>query len=164
MQFVKEGILEYKMYIKTIILFFICFISNSQINNLRVTYKVTMSVDENFVENKEIKELYEKAINESKNSFFKLLVSNEESFFEIEKGISNGVQNAFISYNGSVYKKLNETYVYKNVSSPTLGNYLLKIEQKKFDWILHQETKEISGILCYKATCIETIKNPKGTF
>jgi GLPGLI family protein len=136
-----------------------------QIQNAKIEYGITIETFEGLEKTTHLKKSYGKAIESAKYLDFTLYISQENSLFTINDALS-------IEDDGYFYAKLVSGYkgdIYQNkknslsVISNEFGNFILKKEAKT-DWVLINETKEIEGFLCFKATSVNTIDNGKGIF
>lgn len=66
----------------------------------------------------------------------------------------------FSGYYGVVFQ--DNEFSYSEINGE-MGKFIIKKETKK-NWILLNETKEINGFVCYKATSAKTVENGVGVF
>ena len=149
--------------IKILLLF--CFVSClGQVKNGTVEYGLSIEMLEGLRDNGPFKKLYSEAVNNAQYLTFNLLFDKQNSFFSLNKGLEIGENNNQLAIVASGYKGV--IYQTKDFALSELdksfGNFLLKNEL--YEWTLVNETKEIQGFLCYKATAIKTIINTKGNF
>ena len=149
----------------TIITFFSFFSFFGQIQNGKIEYNVNIEMLEGLNEGGALKRQYTEAVENAKYLSFTLLFDKENALFSINEGL--GVENTDLFMTKLTAGYINEVYQKKEFSlsevGKVFGNYLLKKEAIK-DWELVNETKEIEGFLCYKATSTKVVVNPKGTF
>lgn len=104
-------------------------------------------------------------MNNAKYLSFTLLFDKENAVFSSNEGLGVGNGDVFMSKISAGY--MNEVYQNKDFSLTAVDkifeDYLLKTEAIK-DWILVNESKEIEGFVCYKATSVKIVINRKGTF
>ena len=144
---------------KTTLLLFFVSISFSQ-NNLAVTYKVKIEDEKDlFSSNTTLRNYFVKAIQNSPLLEFKLICKKDMSklydstiFTNLDLSQKQTLLS-FSSYSGIIYDEKN--FLYKQ--SMILGNNIFLKKEKKNDWVLQNETKEINGFLCYKATSTNKI-------
>ena len=144
---------------KTTLLLFFVSISFSQ-NNLAVTYKVKIEDEKDlFSSNTTLRNYFVKAIQNSPLLEFKLICKKDMSKFYDSTIFTNldlsqkQTLLSFSSYSGIIYDE--KKFLYKQ--SMILGNNIFLKKEKKNDWVLQNETKEINGFLCYKATSTNKI-------
>jgi GLPGLI family protein len=120
---------------------------------------------EGLKENGSFKRMYTEAVNNAKYLRFNLAFNGQNSVFSLNNGLvlgeENNTQSAIIAsgYKGTVYQSKESSY---SEIEKGFGNYLLINEP--VEWVLTNETKEIEGFLCYKATAVKIIINSSGTF
>ena len=143
----------------TLLLLFLLSISFSQ-NNLAVTYKVKIEDEKDlFSSNTTLRNYFVKAIQNSPLLEFKLICKKDMSKFYDSTIFTNldlsqkQTLLSFSSYSGIIYDE--KKFLYKQ--SMILGNNIFLKKEKKNDWVLQNETKEINGFLCYKATSTNKI-------
>lgn len=148
-----------------IIVFFVFITSFSQVQNGKIEYGLTIEMLEGLKEGGAFKRSYTGAVENAKYLSFTLLFDKENAVFSCNEGLGVGNEDVFISKVSAGY--MNEVFQYKDFSvsavNKIFGNYLLKTDAIK-DWVLVNETKEIEGFLCYKASSTKVVVNPKGTF
>jgi len=147
---------------------FILFCSFSvlgQIKNGIIEYSLNVEMLEGLKENGPFKRMYSEAVNNAKHLRFNLAFNGKNSVFSLNNGLvvgeENNTQSAIIAsgYKGTVYQSKEASY---SEIEKGFGNYLLINEP--VEWILTDETKEIEGFLCYRATAVKIIINSSGTF
>ena len=129
-------------------------------NNPIVLYRVTIQDEKNlFSNNTLLRNHFEKAITNSNLLEFKLICKDDSSkFYNISSLLDLDISQrqtllAFSSYNGEIYQKKDSLFC----NSILLGKTIFLRKSIKLDWFLHNETKEINGFLCYKATSTNKI-------
>jgi GLPGLI family protein len=140
---------------------FTCF---SQIRNGKIEYRANIEMLEGLKEGGAFKRQYSKAVENAKFLSFNLVFDGQSSVFTLNKGLAVGEVDIEIAAVASGYK--GEIYQTKDLSlseiDKAIGKYLLKNEVYK--WNLLNETKEIEGFICYKATSEKTVVNSVGVF
>lgn len=150
-----------KLFKVTILL--IGFTTFAQIKNGKVEYGVSIEMIDGFKGTRAEKS-YNETISNAKYLSFILNFDKERAVFYSSEGLGVENQDLFMSKVSAGY--MNEVYQYKNYSLCAIfgfGNYVLKADAVK-DWTLENETKEIEGFLCYKATSTKKVNNGKGNF
>lgn len=145
------------------ILFFSAFISFGQVQNGKVEYGVSIEMIDGFKGTRAEKS-YSETISNAKYLSFILNFDKERAAFYSNEGLGVENQDLFMSKVSAGY--MNEVYQYKDYSLCAIfgfGNYVLKTDAVN-DWVLENETKEIEGFLCYKATSTKKVNNSKGNF
>ncbi|OUD36563.1 GLPGLI family protein [Flavobacterium sp. FPG59] len=151
-----------------LIQFFFFFVSLScwsQIKSGKIEYGLHISTFEGLEKTTVMKAAYVKAMKNAPFLNFELLFNVNESSFSLTEGLGlddDGVDYAkiFSSYKGIVYQ--DDVYTYSEINGDP-GNYLVK-KDKKIEWNLDNETKEINGFVCYKATAEKKVVNSVGIF
>ncbi|MFH6960100.1 GLPGLI family protein [Flavobacterium aquidurense] len=153
-----------KVILFVIISFFTLFSSIAQIKNGKIEYGVTIEMIDGF-KGGILEKPYTESMNNAKYLSFSLLFDKEYAVFSSNEGLGVGNGDGFMSKVSAGY--MNEVFQNKDFSLTTVykiyGDYLLKTEVIK-DWSLVNESKEIEGFLCYKATSTKVVVNSKGTF
>lgn len=142
------------------LIFFNCF---AQIQNGKIAYGVSIEMIEGF-KGTIMEKPYTESINNAKYLSFELLFNKESAIFSSNDGLEVGSQDVFMSKISAGY--MNEVFQYKDFSLCAVngfGNYLLKTDAVK-DWVLVNETKEIQGFLCFKATASKKGANTGAIF
>ncbi|MHC0444058.1 GLPGLI family protein [Flavobacterium sp. 3-218] len=137
--------------------------SFAQVQNGKIEYGVTIEMIE-ALKGGVIENSYRESINNAQYLSFTLLFDKENAVFSSNEGLGLGSQDVFMSKVTAGY--MNEVYQNKDFSLCAVygfGNYLLKTDAVK-DWVLENETKEIEGFVCYKATSTKKVNNGKGNF
>lgn len=150
-----------KLFKITILL--IGFNTFAQIKNGKVEYGVSIEMIDGFKGTRAEKS-YSETISNAKYLSFILNFDKERAAFYPNEGLGVENQDLFMSKVSAGY--MNEVYQYKDYSLCAIfgfGNYVLKTDAVK-DWTLENETKEIEGFLCYKATSTKKVNNSKGNF
>lgn len=145
------------------VFFFIAFTSFSQIQNGKIVYGVSIEMIEGF-KGTMVEKSYSESINNARYLSFTLNFDKERAVFIFDEGL--GINNSDLFFTKISAGYMNEVYQNKEFSLCQVngfGNYLLKTEAVK-DWVLENETKEIEGFLCYKATSTKKVNNGKGNF
>jgi GLPGLI family protein len=152
---------------KLLNLFFFMFAFNcfSQVTNGKIDYGLHISTFEGLEKTTMMKGAYAKAIENAPFLNFELLFNTTESYFSLKDGLGLDDQGyiyakLFSGYDGSVYQK--DDFSYSEINGE-IGNFLIKNDKRK-DWILMNETKQINGFVCFKATAVKTVENSKGIF
>ncbi|WP_439553783.1 GLPGLI family protein [Flavobacterium macrobrachii] len=140
----------------------------SQVNSAAIEYKIFMSQEEDKTLSGDMKEYYKLAVDGSKNVTFILNYSDNLAEFIKMNALNsndniNNLAQAFSGFLGNIYIDFNEGNSYQTYND-VLGNYVIKKEIKRYDWILTSETKIIEGFTCYKATAVDIVVNSAGTF
>ena len=151
-----------------IVYFFLCIVSTycvGQKSNGKIEYGLHISTFEGLEKTTRMKTAYVKAMENAPFLNFELLFNSNDSYFSLIKGLGlddQGVQYAklFSGYKGMVYQ--DEVFSYSEINGEP-GNYLIK-KDKKIEWSLESDTKEISGFVCYKATAVKKVVNSAGVF
>lgn len=154
----------------TYILLSFCSIVLAQ-QNLRVEYKLDLTIDEdlqNQIDNGTLgdflKSSLEREIEMSDDLIFSLVIQDTISRFylsDMKNSVEDKMENEFLfysSYGGEMFYFGNKVYSYNKYSQIYVYN--------DFDsnWNISSETKTINDLVCYKATNMRTIVNPKGVF
>ncbi|QSW90949.1 GLPGLI family protein [Flavobacterium endoglycinae] len=145
------------------IVFISSFISFGQVQNGKVEYGVSIEMIDGFIGTRAEKS-YGESISNAKYLSFSLNFDKERAIFSFNEGLAIDNSDLFMSKVAAGY--MNEVYQYKDFSLCAVfgfGNYVLKTDAIK-DWVLENETKEIEGFLCYKATSTKKVNNGKGSF
>jgi GLPGLI family protein len=140
-----------KIKLFSIISFFTFFLSPAQIQNGKIGYGVSIEMIEGF-KGTIMEKPYNESINNAKYLSFTLLFNKVNAVFSSDEGLEVEDKDVFMSKVSAGY--MNEVFQNKDFSLCAVngfGNYLLKTDAVK-DWVLVNETKEIEGFLCYKAT------------
>ncbi len=137
----------------------------SQIKSGKIEYGVHISTFEGLEKTTRMKAAYDKAMENAPFLNFELLINTKESSFSLTAGLGineDGLQYAklFSGYSGMIYQ--DDLYSYSEINGDP-GNYLIK-KDKKIEWNLENETKEINGFVCYKATSVKKVVNRVGVF
>ncbi|MBG6060315.1 GLPGLI family protein [Flavobacterium sp. CG_9.1] len=145
--------------------FLISFNCLSQINNGKIEYGLHISTFEGLEKTTRMKVAYVKAMENSPFINFELLFNSNESFFSIKDGLGLDDQGylyakLFSGYEGVIFQ--NEEFSYSEIKGE-IGKFLIKRNKRK-DWTLENETKEINGFVCFKATAVKTVINSAGVF
>ncbi len=148
-----------------LVFFFVSLSCWSQIKSGRIEYGLHISTFEGLEKTTAMKAAYVKAMKNAPFLNFELLFNVSESSFSLTEGLGlddDGVDYAkiFSSYKGMVYQ--DDVYSYSEINGDP-GNYLVK-KDKKIEWNLENETKEINGFVCYKATAVKKVVNSVGIF
>lgn len=147
-----------------ILFFFIIFKSSAQVENGKIKYGVSIEMLEGLKENGAFKKLYTDAVENAKYLSFTLNFNKERAVFSYNDDLTMEKTDVGLSKVSAGY--MNEVYQNKDFSLCAVngyGNYLLKTDALK-DWVLENETKEIEGFLCYKATSTKKVIRPEKTF
>ena len=140
------------------------FLSIAQIQNGKIEYGVSIEMIEGF-RGGILEKSYMESINNAKYLSFTLLFNKENAVFSSNEGLGGENQDVFMAKVSAGY--MSEVYQNKYFSLTPVdkiyGDYLLKTDATK-DWELVNESKEIEGFLCYKATSTKVVVNTKGTF
>jgi len=150
---------------KTIFIFtlFIVFISNAQINNIKITYDIKL-IEENFKntdspiyrrleDNAENTELIFEKYNDVSTCYLINNIEQDPVLYSLIDLFNPNFYNFTKKNNYSLY---NPNYIY------SASDYLLSTSIK-YIWEFSDETKEINGYLCYKGV-LKSIENSKGSF
>lgn len=148
-----------------LVFFFVSLSCWSQIKSGKIEYGLHISTFEGLEKTTVMKAAYVKAMKNAPFLNFELLFNVNESSFSLTEGLGlddDGVDYAkiFSSYKGMVYQ--DDVYTYSEINGDP-GNYLVK-KDKKIVWNLDNETKEINGFVCYKATAEKKVVNRMGVF
>lgn len=152
---------------KLIHLFFLLVSFNcfSQISNGKIEYGLHISTFEGLEKTTRMKVAYAKAMENTPFLNFEMLFNTNESYFSLKDGLGLDDQGYFYAklfsgYKGAIYQK--DEFSYSEIKGE-IGNFLIKNDKRK-DWILENETKEINGFVCFKATALKTVENSAGVF
>jgi GLPGLI family protein len=150
----------------TYLLIFILNFAFSQ-KNITIHYKVKIEDEKGlFSSNSTLRGHFEKAMSNANLLEFKLICKKDSSRFYVNSNLidldfsQKQILLSFSSYTGETYQIKNFLYCYSNL----LGNNIFYKKEIKKDWILHNETKEINGFLCYKATSVNRIEYGEKVF
>jgi GLPGLI family protein len=140
----------------------------SQMNSGKIEYRIFMSDEEDKTLTKDLKEYNKLAIEGSKMISFNLNFSDNKAEFISNNFLNSNETNnnlalVFSGFLGDIYIDLSEDFYFES-HNDVLGSYIVKKEFKKLNWQLTKETKEIDGIVCYKAISTEIIVNKYGEF
>ena len=96
---------------------------------------------------------------------FELHFNKNTSYFVLKDGLGLDDQGyvyakLFSGYKGAVFQ--DNMFSYSEINT-AIGKYTIK-KETKIDWLLMNETKEINGFICYKATAVKKVENSKGVF
>ena len=144
-------------------LFTLFIIENIYSQNIEVEYGVLFNI-ENIKEEKLKNSFFSKVINETKNQItYELIFNDSLSDFRIKEQLDlenfNKIKFAAgLIFEGECFYNKKSNVLIKNISD---YNLIIDIRHK---WEIYQESKEIDGYLCYKATTEKIINNTKGTF
>lgn len=148
-------------------LLFILFTLNciGQINNGRIEYGLHISTFEGLEKATMMKVAYEKAMESMSFLNFELHFNKNTSYFVLKDGLGLDDQGyvyakLFSGYKGAVFQ--DNMFSYSEINT-AIGKYTIK-KETKIDWLLMNETKEINGFICYKATAVKKVENSKGVF
>ena len=139
------------------------FNSFAQIQNGRIKYGVTIEMIEGF-KGSVLERLYTESMNNAKYLSFTLDFDKERAVFSYNDDLAVGNTDVGLSKVSAGY--MNEVYQNKEFSLCPVngfGKYLLKTDAIK-DWVLENETKEIEGFQCYKATSSKKVIHTEKTF
>jgi GLPGLI family protein len=146
-----------------------CFVFSQQ--NIRVEYKLDLTIDEDLqsqIDNGTLGNFLlnslEREIEISDDLIFSLVIQDTISRFylsDMKNSVEDKMENEFLfysSYGGEMFYFGNKVYSYNKYSQIYVYN--------DFDsnWNISSETKTINDLVCYKATNMRTIVNPKGVF
>ena len=113
--------------------------------------------------------LYQSAMENSKYLKFILNSDKKEQCFYLDKNLSKDDENinfakSFSGYTSNIYNEKKSEFFYQIYEDIFLGDFVIKKKKEKIKWELINETKMISGYLCYKAIYNEKTINQKGEF
>lgn len=150
---------------RIIVLFIFVGNLSAQTNSLSVNYSLHIGFDEGFSKNDVLKDYYALAQKGAQAVKFKLEANKSVSYFTMEDLIKNeeidfamAFSDASTSYFIDIDKGKKTRY-----ESGYFGEYMIE-SQETTNWRLENETKQIDGYLCYKATSEQVVVNSKGTF
>ena len=150
---------------RIIVLFIFVGNLSAQTNSLSVNYSLHIGFDEGFSKNDVLKDYYALAQKGAQAVKFKLEANKSVSYFTMEDLIKNeeidfamAFSEASTSYFIDIDKGKKTRY-----ESGYFGEYMIE-SQETTNWRLENETKQIDGYLCYKATSEQVVVNSKGTF
>lgn len=155
-----------KINYKLIIILFLATINYGQKSNIYVEYGVKIADDNgSFTKDKMFADTFTNAVTAANKLSFGLIITKKGSkFYEVDTGIEKShdmtMAKVYAKYMGVVYNIENQILK----ESQLLGNNIYTKEKKVENWMLTSESKLIDNYLCYKATNIYTVVNPKGTF
>ena len=115
---------------------------------------------------KELYEVLDKLNKSAEDITFKLDFNENESYFNINVGMSSDLKPGVISYAKNIISK-GKYYYNKNkdellVESSVYDKYtLIKSKPSSIKWKIHKETKIIDSYICTKATTTKIVKNRK---
>ncbi|MDP2160880.1 MAG: GLPGLI family protein [Flavobacterium sp.] len=143
-------------------------ISFSQSSTIQVTYKVAIENEEDmFKDHAQLRSYFEYSLKNSWKIKFILKVDQNGSYFfsttdnQFDKNNPNDrIMLGFTGSTGSIFC-INDS-IYTNVTY--LGKNIFERRAKKENWIIHQDTKNIDGYLCYKATNINKVESGDKVF
>lgn len=153
------------MHKLAIILLFSCSVIAQK--NIRVEYTAKVNPLEKKFDFDRLQQMFDYAVENDDNFRFELLISKKQSRFTnisvmpaSESPHLNNIALNFTGYVGEVYNF--EEAIYSECFG--CGTDVLLKRPKKENWVLTNETKEIDGYLCYKATNIYKVVGSEKTF
>jgi GLPGLI family protein len=139
--------------------------------NINVTYGLELTIDEDMqrkIDNRSLGDFLINSLNReldvSEDLVFSLIIKDTISRFylsEIKDSYKNNVENEFLffsSYIGELYYYQDKVFQYAKYEN------LYTFSDFDSNWQISNESKNINGYLCYKATNLKIVVNPKGTF
>ena len=153
------------MLVKIIVLFIFVGNLSAQTNSLSVNYSLHIGFDEGFSKNDVLKDYYALAQKGAQAVKFKLEANKSVSYFTMEDLIRNEEVDFAISFSEASTSYFTDIEQDKKTryESGYFGEYMMEY-QETTNWRLENETKQIDGYLCYKATSEQVVVNSKGTF
>lgn len=133
-------------------------------NNLLVDYEILFNratFDDVPNQSPEFVKMKNMILSAEDHLFFKLM-SDGKSFVFYRESINLNSEDRLLE---AVISSINPDQYFGNIVSNkifvlrTFNNQDYKIPFEKLNWQFHQETKEIEGFLCYKATALDRNKN-----
>lgn len=142
---------------KTVLL--ICFASFTFAQNIKATYKVTVTEKESYANEFE-RDFLSKTYNSVNRTNAYLLFNNSESMFYLDKNAiieNNLVKVIILSVKNSLYTDLNNklNYYYADSENFSVTDSILN------NWILSSKSKMINNLQCYEATLVHKYTNGK---
>lgn len=151
--------------IKIIILFFYFSSAFSQHSKVCVEYNMIINREENFLKGEHLGSYFQYAMDNASRFRFHLIVDENISLFKKQEILNLDNEKHKINITLALGGYLGEIYQFKDYWMSEAGfgakNAYIKKEPKK-NWVLHNETKEIDGFLCYKATNIDIVIGLEG--
>lgn len=153
------------MLVKIIVLFIFIGNISAQTKSLNVNYSLHIGFDEGFSKNDVLKDYYALAQKGAQAVKFKLEANKSVSYFTMEDLIRNEEVDFAISFSEASTSYFTDIEQDKKTryESGYFGEYMMEY-QETTNWKLENETKQIDGYLCYKATSEQVVVNSKGTF
>lgn len=159
---------EFMRFYLLLIIFTLPAFCLGQDRNVVVTYGLVFYDDELFnVSENPFKRHLDYAINNPNRFIFDLKINSKGSSFELknhlsleEKSLSDDLSFVFAQYYGVVFSVSNSILT----PNPLIGNNVFVKTAALNDWELTNETKEIDGHLCYKATRFNVVVRELRTF
>ena len=153
------------MLVKIIVLFIFIGNISAQTKSLNVNYSLHIGFDEGFSKNDVLKDYYALAQKGAQAVKFKLEANKSVSYFTMEDLIRNEEVDFAISFSEASTSYFTDIEQDKKTryESGYFGEYMMEY-QETTNWRLENETKQIDGYLCYKATSEQVVVNSKGTF
>ena len=150
---------------RIIVLFIFVGNLSAQTNSLSVNYSLHIGFDEGFSKNDVLKDYYALAQKGAQAVKFKLEANKSVSYFTMEDLIRNEEVDFAISFSEASTSYFTDIEQDKKTryESGYFGEYMIEF-QETTNWRLENETKQIDGYLCYKATSEQVVVNSKGTF
>lgn len=152
---------------KNLILIYLFTLSCFAQKTIRVEYIAKINPLEKKFTQEKLNQMFQYAIDNDDKLSFELLISNNQARFRDISAMSTSESShfdkltlTFSGYLGEVYDSENFVYAQSTIIDP---NILIK-KTKITGWNLVDETKEIGGYLCYKATNVYIVVNPNKTF
>ena len=144
------------MKIIVFLVVFNSFFSFSQIKNGVITYGVVKSETEKFTENEFLSKLDKEAseiahLLTATLSFNKDEVSFLLNDIVLPENKNLGLQIGLLDIQSKIYENRDEKIFRKYVSNPRIGD-VVKTDTLQYNWTITNETKDINGYTCYKAT------------
>lgn len=147
------------------LLFIFCYqVGISQVSNAKILYKVSFGEK---TESPSLKGVYEIVRKSIIDANFQLLCSSNKSFYGLVKTMNSDYKDdilfaaTIIGSKGEYYTDLKEDIVLEKIEAYG-KEFVIKHMPSEIDWKMHNETKEIGGFTCYKATTTFTVNNSTG--
>ena len=139
------------------LLFFTCTINSfSQIKNGVITYGVIINEIEKYSDNEFVNNLQKEAKEVAHLYVSTLSFNAKESSFVLKEVVLQdnkdfGLYQGFLDIQSNIYENRDKKVFRSYFDNNRIGE-VVKIDTLKYNWVITNETKDISGYKCYKAT------------